>query len=70
MPMTRKDYQAVADVLRAERENWEGNGSVLNALAYVASGLAGAFAASNQAFDRKKFLEAARVPTNGDGSIQ
>lgn len=70
MAMTKKNYEAVARVLREEREQWEGNGQVLNALAYVASGLAGAFAADNQSFDRKRFLEAARVPVNADGSMK
>jgi len=61
MAMSKKDYEAVAKVIRDERGNWEGEGQVGLALSYVASALASTFAASNPRFDRAKFLDAARV---------
>ena len=61
MAMSKKHYEAVARVIREERESWEGNGQVQSALSYVTVGLALAFAKDNPAFDRNKFLEAARV---------
>jgi len=60
MAMSKKDYEAVAKVIRDERGNWE-SGQVGLALSYVASALASTFAASNPRFDRAKFLDAARV---------
>lgn len=59
MAMTRKNYEAVAQVLRQVRQDWKGEGDVQVALSYVASGLAGVFAADNQRFDRTKFIQAA-----------
>lgn len=70
MAMTRKNYEAVAAVLRDERENWDETPQVLTALDYVASRLAGVFAADNQAFDRGRFLAATGAAVNPDGSLQ
>jgi len=57
--MSRKNYEAVARVLRDEKQNWSEEPQARQALAYVTSALAGVFAADNQAFDRKRFIEAA-----------
>jgi hypothetical protein len=62
MPMSKKHFEAVAAILREERQSWEGNGQVQQALSYVAVGLASAFSKANPRFDRSRFLEAARVP--------
>lgn len=70
MAMSRKHYEAVARVLREERENWTEDGQVQLALSYVASQLAGVFAADNQAFDRDRFLEAARASFDSEGQAQ
>lgn len=59
MAMTRKNYEAIAKLLREEKQNFAGEGQALQALAYVTSGMASIFAADNQAFDRAKFISAA-----------
>lgn len=60
MAMSRKHYEAVARVIRDERENWDVGGEVQVALNYLAQNLAGVFAADNPNFDRQRFLAAAR----------
>lgn len=70
MSMSRKDYQAVAKVLREEREDWGSEGSVQLALSYVASRLAGVFADDNARFDRDKFLAAAGASFDSEGQAQ
>ena len=60
MAMTKKDYEAVARVIREVREEFP-EGTAPPALSYVASGLASVFAANNERFDRQRFIQAARA---------
>lgn len=61
MAMTRRNYEDVAKAIREERLNWDGNNQVQLALTYLAGSLSNVFAADNNAFDRRRFLDAARV---------
>ena len=56
--MTRKDYQLVANVLRAQRAGYR---TPEADLATVISALADALEADNPRFDRNKFLKATYV---------
>lgn len=54
--MSRKDYVAIADVLRLKYE--EGDASVKSTVEAIARGLCNLFAADNASFDRQRFLKA------------
>jgi len=62
--MTRKDYKLIAEVLASVRRvTWSAQGSsvAISAIDDVAERLAVKLVKDNPRFDRKKFLEAARV---------
>lgn len=66
--MTRKDYNAIADILRTEREGWQrvsdGVASAVGnaAVGTVALRFADYAQTDNPRFDRDRFLIAAGVP--------
>jgi hypothetical protein len=57
--MTRKHFEAIAQVIADERTNWEADPAVGSALTYLAEALADVFAEENPRFDRARFLKAA-----------
>lgn len=59
MPMTRRNYEAVASMISAVRQDWKGESDVQAAMGQLVSALSGVFAADNQAFDRERFAKAA-----------
>lgn len=63
MSMTKKDYQAIARAIYAERVAWEPSDAseqvhAYRALEEVTSALADVMAADNPRFDRARFVEA------------
>lgn len=61
--MTKKHYEAIADVLRncVEAEKNMCNGVCTDKLAYIAEHLAEYFASDNPRFNRERFLKACGV---------
>ena len=56
--MTRKDYQAIADAIRLQVQEWPKHGTHWNSLYAVAQGIANVMYADNPRFDRSRFLNA------------
>lgn len=57
--MTRRDYEAVADIIRRHKEVYEMDGATLVS---VAESLATLFGAGNPAFSPDRFYEACGMP--------
>ena len=55
--MTRKDYVAIAGVLRAESKNSD-NDADIECIGRIAEVLSAKFADGNDSFDRERFLRA------------
>jgi hypothetical protein len=60
--MTRKDYQLIADSIKASRDNWEGfTPDAQEAIDGLARSLGSKLAQDNARFDRARFLDACGV---------
>lgn len=57
--MTRKDYVAIAKVVKSEVNHWDDKQpQVLSAITSIADGLSSVFRADNLNYDRNRFLDA------------
>ena len=60
--MTRKDYELIAEAISGMKDKYDGEDWTINGAMYpFASQLADAFATTNPAFDRFRFLTACGV---------
>ena len=60
--MTRKDYELIADTIKASRDNWEGfTPESQEAIDGLARSLASKLQADNDRFNRARFLTACGV---------
>lgn len=70
MSMSRKDYEAIAEILRSEREYFQGESDLdiraLGTLTTVSARLSLLFAQGNPNFDREKFLKACGLDLRGE----
>ena len=58
MSVSKKDFVAVAKILKEAREDWRGGTPVECLLNYIEEQIADYFAAENSMFDRERFINA------------
>ena len=58
MPVSEKDFVAVAKILKEAREDWRSGTSVECLLNYIEEQIADYFYAENGIFDRERFINA------------
>ncbi len=65
MPLSRRDFNDLAAIIRTTQTKWLGNGEAITAIGEVAYAITDLCAKYNPRFDRAKFLDACQV----DGSL-
>ena len=60
--MSRKDYTAIADIIRTANNRYRGSNDALPAISYITLELANYMARDNHKFNEAKFLNASTRP--------